>query len=76
MDHIATREHYLQQPLTQQLKIAELLSYLDQNKHSCRCVMAGGRDFTVIVGAGYSSARYWADKFDLELHTAADAHRS
>lgn len=67
MDHIATREDYLKQSLSQQEKIASHLSFLDRTKQSCRCVMAGGRDFTVIVGVGYSSARYWADKFDVDL---------
>lgn len=74
MDHIATREHFMQQSQAQQQKIADHLSFLDRSKQSCRCVMAGGKDFTVIVGIGYSSARYWADKFDLDL-TEANAHR-
>lgn len=67
MDPIATRENFLQQSLTTQNKVADHLQFLHDSKQSCRCVMVGGRDFTVIVGVGYSSARYWADKFDLEL---------
>lgn len=70
MDHIATREHFLQQTQKQQIAITSHLAFLRETKQSCRCVMAGGRDFTVIVGVGYSSPQYWADKFDVNIDTS------
>lgn len=40
----------------------ELLQFLEERRMSCRCEM-NGRDFTVIVGRGLSSAKYWLDMY-------------
>lgn len=67
---IARRENFLALSIEQQDNMIALLSLLDRQRQSVRCEMVGGRDFTVTVGVGYSSPRYWADKFDRELDTS------
>ena len=66
---IARREDFVRLSHEQQENHIALLSLLDKQRQSCRCEMIGGRDFTVVVGVGYSAPRYWADKFDVELDT-------
>lgn len=45
----------------------EVLEACDRLRLSCRCEMIG-RDFTIIIGRGMSSPKYWLDLFR-QTHT-------
>lgn len=46
-------------------KIARLLRFCRDNGLSCRCEM-NGRDFTVIIAPGLSSAAWWIERLDID----------
>ena len=41
----------------------DVLHACERNNLTCRCEMIG-RDFTIVVGRGLSSAKYWLDMYD------------
>lgn len=46
----------------------EILRLLERRRMSCRCEQ-NGRDFTIVIGRGLSSAKYWIDMY--EPHAAS-----
>jgi hypothetical protein len=48
-----------------QQRYEELLRMLDRLRLGCRCEVIDGKDFTVVVGKGYATARYWLETFNL-----------
>ncbi len=47
----------------------EVLETCERLRLSCRCEM-NGRDFTIIVGRGLSSPKYWLDSYTKPLYSS------
>lgn len=45
-----------------QNSMIDVLELCDERNLACRCEQ-DGRDFRVVIGRGYSSARYWLSMF-------------
>ncbi len=66
MEQTATRDAFAALSTKQQDALATVLQACNKNGLSCRCEMTGGRDFTIIIAPGLSSAKWWMDRFDIE----------
>lgn len=64
-DRVATKVDLDHLPDGDYDRYAQLLQLLDTLRLGCRCTMVGGRDFTVTVGKGYATARFWREAFGL-----------
>lgn len=64
MNQTATRHDFLALSHQQQEKYTAVLRCLREQNLSCRAEMVG-KDFHLIIGPGYSSPKYWMDRFDV-----------
>lgn len=62
MNQTALRSDFQTLPPSARDAHLRVLHLLEQLRLSCRCEMAG-RDFTIVVGRGLSSAKYWIDLY-------------
>jgi hypothetical protein len=65
MDAVAAQANFDKLSEGDRQRYALLLAECDRLRLGCRCVMVGGRDFTVIVGKGYATAKFWLEAFNL-----------
>lgn len=70
MERIATANDFRLLSAQQQQAHTDLLRVCDAQRLSCRCEILGNRDFTVTVAPGLSSAKWWLDRFDIDLSKA------
>lgn len=66
MNPAATRHDFARQKPAVQQNLLTVLEQLRELGMACRCEMVGS-DFTLIVGRGYSAAKFWIDQFTREL---------
>lgn len=56
---------FLRLPEQDRERYAAVLDTLDRLKLGCRCEMVDGKDFTITVGKGYATARFWLEHFQV-----------
>lgn len=64
MAQTASRLDFMSLSDDRQEHYKEVFALLHELHLSCRCEMVGP-DFTVIIAPGYSSAKWWMDRFDI-----------
>lgn len=63
MNQIALRSDFSRLPSDVQLAHIEVLRACEAGRLTCRCE-TNGRDFSIVIGRGLSSARYWLDQYE------------
>ena len=64
-DAVATQANFERLSDSDRDRYRQLLLECERLHLGCRCIMAGGKDFTVIVGKGLATARFWLNALDL-----------
>lgn len=63
MHPVALASDFARLPADIQLAHVKVLRQCDADRLSCRCEM-NGRDFTIVISRGLSSAKYWLDQYE------------
>jgi uncharacterized protein (DUF2249 family) len=61
----ATSQDFEKMPLPDRERYASVLRVLDNLRLGCRVEMIDGKDFTITIGKGYATAKFWLDNFSL-----------
>lgn len=63
MNPVALASDFARLPTDIQQSHIRVLRQCDAERLSCRCEM-NGRDFTIVISRGLSSAKYWLDQYE------------
>ena len=67
MERTATAQDFRQLSPEQQAAHTAVLSACYIHRLSCRCEIVGNKDFAITIAPGLSAAKWWIDRFDLDI---------